>query len=167
MASTTVLDGNPLAPGQERVKEEPVSNFEMKPSSSGFLEIPKEKPILNREISYVCEICNKSFLRKFMYIRHAKFHLEKVLGCEKCEKTFLQKSDLQRHIKTHSKTCDVCSMVFSRKADLLKHKKIHMPTQRRKSTRQRKIQKQSKVDKRSVLIHRLCKLLQRVCASYD
>lgn len=56
-------------------KVELASYVEMKPASSELLS--KEEPILNSESSCVRETCNKSFFRKFLYVRHTKFHLDK------------------------------------------------------------------------------------------
>ena len=63
-----------------------------------------------KAVTIPCNICNKTFLSKFVLIKHAK----KVHGCR------------EEEIKCQSVFCDICNKPFSDKYALQNHvKKVH------------------------------------------
>ena len=83
---------------------------------------------------YICELCKKTFTRKWCLNRHVKIHSrEKPYICAICSKAFTRKSDLNRHIMSHGRTvrqheCLSCKEKFTRKSDLFVHIRMkHTP----------------------------------------
>ncbi|XP_065215658.1 zinc finger protein 773-like [Planococcus citri] len=76
--------------------------------------------------AYCCNICDKTFSKKWCWTRHQQRHL-KLFHCQKCDKRFARKYDLVRHQATHTKTrpykCDICDSRFKYDYDKLRHQR--------------------------------------------
>ena len=87
-----------------------------------------------------CKICNKSFNRKCILIKHLRTHTgEKPYKCDFCPRLFSQLHNLNRHKKTHLPfglfPCKFCPFRFSRISELNAHtKKMHMSMKRHSCT---------------------------------
>ena len=61
----------------------------------------------------VCDICGKSFSKKFALNRHKQLHNNEKYSCATCEKVFETKQYLEVHVLTHNPTksfeCDKCN----------------------------------------------------------
>ena len=84
---------------------------------------------LTAEKPYVCEICNKEFLRR-CHIRVHESQIVKNHSCEKCDKKYDSSSSLRRHVRTaHDKRldhkCPVCNAEFAQASVLARHLKTH------------------------------------------
>ena len=83
-------------------------------------------------VSYVCDMCGKSYRRKTGLKRHvATFHKqEKCFRCERCDKTFGRLDSLVKHRLTHTQEknliCEFCSRAFSQSSNLIKHRYIFL-----------------------------------------
>lgn len=93
---------------------------------------------------FMCDICDKSYDRRF-YIMHMDMHSDEPdFHCSICNKKFETKSNLEMHVKAHqelkypqkekdeinkkSKTgfpCGYCGKVFMRPHEKVKHERIH------------------------------------------
>ncbi|KAI4455322.1 zinc finger protein zic and gli [Holotrichia oblita] len=79
-----------------------------------------------RDKRFICEICKRSFKRKYNLERHEKTHDNtKIYKCPICSK-------LVRDIKTHTESthiykhvCDVCGAKFGNNNSFINHKRIH------------------------------------------
>jgi KRAB domain-containing zinc finger protein len=81
----------------------------------------------------VCELCEKTFLRKEYLMRHMMTHVpnERKFECPDCHKKFNRKDNLRSHLKTHSKDqdmpvpegqlCVYCGRNFSNSSNLIVH----------------------------------------------
>lgn len=96
-------------------------------SSKFNLEIHIKKHA--EEKPFVCELCNKSFVRSDFLDNHMEvIHKRNKPKCTICNKSFSRKDVLKRHMTTHSKPtfdCKFCLRSFSRKDRLISHKKTH------------------------------------------
>lgn len=80
---------------------------------------------------YNCKICNKSFIKQSLLLRHEMIHTgEKPFKCTICDHSFIQKGTLRVHLLTHSGqkpfSCTLCPAKFIQKGNLRVHlKKTH------------------------------------------
>ncbi|KAJ8971678.1 hypothetical protein NQ317_011470, partial [Molorchus minor] len=79
---------------------------------------------------YICEHCNKAFMRKEHLIRHSTLHSgQKNYQCNICEKSFSRNDNLLKHKKTHEKqssyTCEICQKQFVMEHYYNAHKLTH------------------------------------------
>ena len=78
---------------------------------------------------FVCELCNKSFLRNDFLDNHMEVvHKKNKPKCDICGKKFSRMDVLKRHEKMHmnvSFDCKFCMKSFTRKDRLLAHKRTH------------------------------------------
>ncbi|EJW74462.1 hypothetical protein WUBG_14629, partial [Wuchereria bancrofti] len=70
--------------------------------------------------AHKCEVCSKTFKKKFELIRHYVVHTkERRFVCEICGKRFSQKASLGQHALTHNAStaqnhkCSLCDATFS------------------------------------------------------
>ncbi|XP_057658446.1 gastrula zinc finger protein XlCGF57.1-like isoform X1 [Diorhabda carinulata] len=82
------------------------------------------------EKPFKCDICSKSFLRKFHLIQHLCVHTgEKKFECDICLKKFSQINGLKTHLRSHTGEkpfkCDMCAKTFSLKSSLNLHLRNH------------------------------------------
>ncbi|XP_058469244.1 zinc finger protein 267-like [Solea solea] len=82
------------------------------------------------EKAHMCNICKKSFVRKYNFMYHMRIHTgEKPFSCETCGKRFRGNSHLMDHKRIHTGerpySCDTCGQCFSESSALSKHKIIH------------------------------------------
>ena len=77
--------------------------------------------------SFICPMCNKSYLDKDSLARHVQTHSN--FPCPVCGKTYSTKSNLQTHMKKHSDErlfcCNVCDKSFTSASLLKAHMRIH------------------------------------------
>ena len=52
----------------------------------------------------ICDICGKSFSKKFALNRHKQLHNNEKYSCATCEKVFETKQYLEMHVLTHNPT---------------------------------------------------------------
>ncbi|XP_053690975.1 zinc finger protein 595-like [Sabethes cyaneus] len=102
------------------------------------------KPLLQRleeegkEKTHVCQICNKSFLRRQHLDRHMGIHIpeEKKFECAECHKAFNRKDNLRTHMKIHFRDpadtapkldflCTSCGRAFAKSSSLTVHMRRH------------------------------------------
>jgi len=85
----------------------------------------------NRERSYSCDECGKSFFRAGQLKHHKKCHSDdRPFSCDVCSKSFKYRDNLNKHLRSHNKDmyfkCEECGKTFSFKSALTKHlKRIH------------------------------------------
>uniref|UniRef100_A0A3Q3JDQ2 C2H2-type domain-containing protein n=1 Tax=Monopterus albus TaxID=43700 RepID=A0A3Q3JDQ2_MONAL len=85
-------------------------------------------------VTYVCQVCQKTFQFQRMLNRHVKCHNEtKRHLCDFCGKGFNDTFDLKRHVRTHTGVrpykCTLCEKAFTQRCSLESHmKKIHSIT---------------------------------------
>ena len=64
----------------------------------------------------ICDICGKSFSKKFASNRHKQLHNNETYSCATCAKVFETKQYLEMHVLTHNPTksfeCDKCKQQF-------------------------------------------------------
>ncbi|XP_058448437.1 zinc finger protein 569-like [Malaya genurostris] len=102
------------------------------------------KPLLQRpddeteEKNHICQICNKSFIRRQHLDRHMSIHIpdEKKFKCTECNKAFNRKDNLRTHMKIHYRDpadaipkqdflCTLCGRAFSKSSNLTVHMRRH------------------------------------------
>ncbi|CAK8691603.1 unnamed protein product [Clavelina lepadiformis] len=91
---------------------------------------------LNDE-KFICDVCDKSFLKRRYLSIHKQLHSTiKPYTCKYCEKSFLHKYRLNRHLLTHTGdkpwSCVTCGQRFREEYKLKRHFHIHtkeMPIQ--------------------------------------
>lgn len=85
----------------------------------------------NEQHQHRCDICGKTFARKFNFDLHMRTHTgDKPFACNICGKSFAQKSVLNRHTETHENTpkfiCSTCGKGFKQRSNLRRHENTHM-----------------------------------------
>ncbi len=79
--------------------------------------------------SYLCHICNNTYVKKSYYKQHVMSHMNKY-ECEICKNKFTHRNHLNQHMTTHqnpnSHSCIVCDKKFTFKFNLKTHMKIHI-----------------------------------------
>lgn len=86
--------------------------------------------ILNKNNSYICDVCGKVFHQKNLFNAHRDRHTEfKLFPCPKCEKKFHVRTSLVSHLQTHrihkDFVCDICGKAFKSQPSLRMHSKRH------------------------------------------
>lgn len=106
-----------------------IGHIEKKPGSSSKTN---DIPYKQKEKSFYCIICNKTFSKMFGLKRHLLIHQGvKDYKCDVCQRCFLQKSDLERHKFIHKDTYDFkcshegCLKQFKTKKSMKSHVKTH------------------------------------------
>jgi len=79
--------------------------------------------------SYLCHICNKTFVKKSYYKQHIMGHM-KTFECNICKNKFTHNHHLNQHMITHenpnSHKCNICNKTFTYNFNLTTHKKKHI-----------------------------------------
>lgn len=77
------------------------------------------------EKNYMCNKCNKTFLKEKKFLKHLQIH-ESPLQCTVCNKSYQNQASLEKHIAKHkNQTCAVCSQNFDTELLLLQHMSEH------------------------------------------
>ena len=78
---------------------------------------------------FSCEVCHKSFSKKWILTQHMKIHGSKSFKCDVCMKAFYNKSKLKRHYRMHTGekpfSCPICDKKFALKIHLVRHQATH------------------------------------------
>jgi hypothetical protein len=117
-------------------------------------EVKNEAKCVNQNLNFKCELCSKTFKKKFNYTRHVIIHKNEFpYRCNHCDKKFKDESNSKKHLqhckmkllvtnvvelptsdkisstKTNLKNskfkCDMCEKEFYKKYNLTRHKNIH------------------------------------------
>ncbi|KAK4304491.1 hypothetical protein Pmani_023557 [Petrolisthes manimaculis] len=78
--------------------------------------------------SFLCKICNKSFVEKSGLDAHHLTHQPLNAPCNECGKIFKTPRTMKRHLRTHldrTLACEVCKKVFRHEESLRVHKAVH------------------------------------------
>jgi hypothetical protein len=79
--------------------------------------------------SYLCHICEKTFVKKSYYKQHVMSHM-KTFECTICLRKFSHHHHLNQHMITHenpnSHECSICHKKFTYKFNLTTHMKRHI-----------------------------------------
>lgn len=89
-----------------------------------------QKVVAHSRNGYACSTCSKTFKRRKVLRRHARFHTgEKPYSCAACSKTFALRKSLRRHLRFHTgerpHTCTKCSKSFRLRDNLKAHLRFH------------------------------------------
>lgn len=82
----------------------------------------------DRERTFQCGTCQKTFFTKSHLIIHNESHLNVTYSCEICGKSFYRQEGLKYHLKKHlgeTVKCAICSKTFSTTSDLKVHMRFH------------------------------------------
>jgi len=86
---------------------------------------------LEERPTFLCTICNKTYLHKYGVFRHLQEHSYNKFTCELCNIDFLTRGNLCGHIKSaHSDRefkfkCQYCEQVFASRSKLVIHIRVH------------------------------------------
>lgn len=88
------------------------------------------KVVTHTRDGYACSICAKTFKRRKILRRHARFHTgEKPYSCSQCSKTFALRKSLRRHLRFHTgerpHLCTQCNKSFRLRDNLKAHLRFH------------------------------------------
>ena len=80
--------------------------------------------------TFECEVCGKSFARKYNFTRHKQIHTgKKPIEFAVCRKSFCRRSNLTDHQRIHTGEkpfkCEVCGKTFVTRSNLKVHQQIH------------------------------------------
>jgi len=100
---------------------------------------PRKRARANqKQSSYECSTCHKTFTRSDNYKRHLKIHEgSKDYECPRCHEKFLRQEDMKEHVKRKHKKirdrpCPYCEYKAGNTSDLYKHMDKKHPGQPRK-----------------------------------
>lgn len=93
-------------------------------------KLKKEMRTSTSEISFKCEVCEKSFSSVSLFVKHQVICKGvKYFRCLVCKKPFKCKENFERHKMRHTGRmpfkCQLCGRAFKRKVDFNRHKKTH------------------------------------------
>ena len=80
-----------------------------------------------QEMKHFCDLCNKSFIQKAIYIAHLEKHESiRSVKCMQCEKSFPKRSEMLRHDREVHKIlrpvqCEICNMQCKSSSFLSRH----------------------------------------------
>ncbi|XP_044733724.1 gastrula zinc finger protein XlCGF71.1-like [Chrysoperla carnea] len=123
-----------------RIKnEEDSNNIKMEQLLDKNNDITRKSIKVEKQSSFSCEFCNKTFSYRFHLIEHVMIHTgEKPFSCDFCNKTFSRQRNLDQHRRIHTDDkhksshsvekrflCDMCNKTFSTRSHLSEHKRTH------------------------------------------
>lgn len=120
-----------------KIKEEPPLDIDSDKEQESFEENElhpskrkKYRKLKDKQITFICDICNKVFKRNFSLKIHKRIHDdEKPFKCELCPMVFNQKSNYTKHKLIHLNQkphkCTQCDNTFSQKSHLKTHQLLH------------------------------------------
>ncbi|XP_052902749.1 zinc finger protein 436-like [Anopheles moucheti] len=79
---------------------------------------------------HLCNLCNKSFLRRSNLVDHLRLHAQvKMYECDYCDKSFVQSGNLKSHLRTHTAEkpfeCNICGKAFTQSSSMKTHMLTH------------------------------------------
>ncbi|XP_050359647.1 zinc finger protein 75A-like [Nymphalis io] len=125
--------------GGPRLKKFKFSRLRCEPCDLKFTskqESDKHKKDAHLEnISWICEICGKTFVHRSSLYTHARSHFPPRYACEHCDYSSAIKYDLEKHLRIHlgvkKYKCSSCAARFHTTSNLRAHeRRAHRPPER-------------------------------------
>lgn len=112
--------------------DEPSDDSDYEPAKKRNRHKTYLKPNQIQEGTFICDQCNKSYIRKNSFLRHRRSHVEEKkykCGILECPKVFREKHHLETHMRLHYGekpfVCPKCGKLFSDKSNCTQHIKTH------------------------------------------
>ncbi|XP_053667674.1 zinc finger protein with KRAB and SCAN domains 3-like [Anopheles marshallii] len=91
---------------------------------------PKPRAEQRTATVHLCNVCDKSFLRRSNLVDHLRLHAQvKMYECDYCDKSFVQSGNLKSHLRTHTAEkpfeCNICGKAFTQSSSMKTHMLTH------------------------------------------
>ncbi|XP_049881047.1 zinc finger protein 480-like [Pectinophora gossypiella] len=78
------------------------------------------------ERPFACDKCGLTFRRRFVWKKHALYHMEKTVQCPRCPRKFYQRSEMLAHAnnvheRVYVYACNECDVTYARPATVRRH----------------------------------------------
>lgn len=121
------ISPGPMTPPTSGSSPQSIGSLEhQSPSSSSV----KDSTTANRDKTFTCQTCHRSFGYKHVLQNHERTHTgEKPYACSICSKRFTRDHHLKTHMRLHTGEkpyhCDHCDRQFVQVANLRRHLRVH------------------------------------------